>query len=155
MAIYRLLENMAPQEIELVTSAFEDALAALITNRNDPIAESETLAKKIIEIVQAGERDPIRIRTQALNGIGNSHPHSASEIARQDQGNAVASPDDPNVEWNPIASVPFNRDLELSVIERGEVHALTFSCRRTDGGWINAETKRQVEVRPTHWREWI
>lgn len=57
-------------------------------------------------------------------------------------------------EWRPISSAPLAEDLELSVIERGEVHALLFPCRRTDSGWVNATTKWAVSVAPTHWRRW-
>jgi hypothetical protein len=54
--------------------------------------------------------------------------------------------------WLPIESAPFDRDLQLSVIE-GEVHALVFPCRRTDAGWISGAGK-QVEISPSHWRDW-
>jgi hypothetical protein len=57
-------------------------------------------------------------------------------------------------DWNPIASAPFAKDLELSVIERSEVHALMFPCRRTARGWINSTTQSAVSVAPTHWRLW-
>lgn len=57
-------------------------------------------------------------------------------------------------DWDPIASAPFETDLELSVIEFSEVHALFFPCRRTLSGWINAATKSAVQVAPTHWRPW-
>jgi hypothetical protein len=70
VAIYRLLQNSAfgPEEIERMTTAYEDALRALgLTNRADPI--TEIVAKKIIEIAQTGERDPARIRAQALASI--------------------------------------------------------------------------------------
>ena len=56
--------------------------------------------------------------------------------------------------WLPISSAPSDRDLELSVILREEVHALVFPCRKKDGGWIDASTKKQVDVQPTHWRLW-
>jgi hypothetical protein len=57
-------------------------------------------------------------------------------------------------DWQPIASAPFDRDLELSVVERGEVFALVFPCRRTTSGWVSAATGQPVLVDPTHWREW-
>jgi hypothetical protein len=57
--------------------------------------------------------------------------------------------------WQPIASAPFDLDLELAVIDRAGTHALLFPCRRVDSGWINALTRRRVEVEPTHWREWM
>ena len=57
------------------------------------------------------------------------------------------------MEWKPISTAPFDRDLELAVIHSG-VHALVFPCRRILSGWIKSETKEQIEVRPTDWREW-
>jgi hypothetical protein len=56
--------------------------------------------------------------------------------------------------WRSISSAPFEQDLELSVIEDEEVHALLFPCRRTARGWANASAKSAVSVRPTHWRPW-
>lgn len=71
MAVYRLLQNSAfgPDEIERITTAYEDALRVLrLANRADPI--TEIVAKKIIEVAQTGERSPIRIRERALNELG-------------------------------------------------------------------------------------
>jgi hypothetical protein len=56
--------------------------------------------------------------------------------------------------WRPISSAPLEQDIELSVIEGNEVHALVFPCRRTARGWFNASVKSAVLVRPTHWRPW-
>jgi len=56
--------------------------------------------------------------------------------------------------WQPISTAPFDRDLELAVVEGDGAHALAFPCRRTPGGWMNAANNRRIEVRPTHWREW-
>jgi len=56
--------------------------------------------------------------------------------------------------WQPIEAAPFGRELQLSVIEDGQVHALVFPCRRTASGWLNALTNTSVPVRPTHWRLW-
>ena len=58
------------------------------------------------------------------------------------------------MEWQRIAIAPFDRDLELAVIEYDGVHALAFPCRRILGSWIKAETKERIHVQPTHWREW-
>jgi len=44
------------------------------------------------------------------------------------------------------------RHLDLAVIDGP--HGLAFPCQRILGSWINAETKEQIGVRPTHWREW-
>jgi len=56
--------------------------------------------------------------------------------------------------WQPIATAPFDRDLELAVIIGTEPHALVFPCRRVLRGWIKSETKEAIELRPTHWRQW-
>ena len=58
------------------------------------------------------------------------------------------------MEWQPITSAPFDRDLELAVIEAGEVSALVFPCRRVLRGWVKSVTKAPVNVHPTHWRDW-
>jgi hypothetical protein len=55
--------------------------------------------------------------------------------------------------WKLILSAPFDLDLELAVINGG-VHPLVFPCRRAVGGWIDADSYQQIDVHPTHWREW-
>ena len=56
--------------------------------------------------------------------------------------------------WEDISTAPFDRDLELAVIEGAFLHALVFACRRTLDGWIKAQTRERVIVNPTHWRPW-
>jgi hypothetical protein len=58
------------------------------------------------------------------------------------------------MEWKPVSTAPFDRELELAVIDQEGPHALAFACRRGDGGWIDAKTRRIIEVDPTHWRYW-
>jgi len=45
--------------------------------------------------------------------------------------------------WQPVSSAPFDRDLELPVIDKGEVHALVLI---PGDGWMKAETKKQIEI---------
>jgi hypothetical protein len=59
------------------------------------------------------------------------------------------------VEWNPIGTAPFGRDIEVAVIDHDGPHALVFPCRRILGGWLKSETKERIDVYPTHWREWF
>ena len=59
-----------------------------------------------------------------------------------------------NYMWYKISTAPFDRDLELAVIDDDGVHAIIFPCRRILGGWLKAQTMRQIDLRPTHWREW-
>jgi hypothetical protein len=56
--------------------------------------------------------------------------------------------------WQPISTAPFERDLELAVIDEDGPHALVFPCRRVGSSWIGAQTKHRIDVRPTHWRAW-
>jgi hypothetical protein len=67
---YRLLKNRAfgPDDIKVLTAAYEDALRTLrLDNRSDPT--TEIVAKKIIELAQRGERDPIRLRERAIRSL--------------------------------------------------------------------------------------
>jgi hypothetical protein len=56
--------------------------------------------------------------------------------------------------WQPVETAPFDCELELAVLGKDGEHALVFPCRRILDGWIDAATKRRVDVRPTHWRIW-
>ena len=63
-------------------------------------------------------------------------------------------PDYFKMQWQAVSSAPFDRDLELAVIDSRGIHTLVFPCRRVLRGWIKAATNEPVIVRPTHWREW-
>ncbi|HZP69329.1 MAG TPA: hypothetical protein VFB29_05235 [Pseudolabrys sp.] len=56
--------------------------------------------------------------------------------------------------WQSISNAPFERDLELAVIDEDGTHVLVFPCRRVAGGWIKTQTKERIDVHPTHWRTW-
>lgn len=56
--------------------------------------------------------------------------------------------------WQPISTAPFDRDLELAVMDGDGVHALVFPCRRILTGWTKSATKERVDISPTHWRTW-
>jgi hypothetical protein len=59
------------------------------------------------------------------------------------------------MEWNPIDTAPHDCDVELAVIDGEGAHALSFPCRRIEGGWIDVESKKRLYcIRPTHWRDW-
>ena len=60
----------------------------------------------------------------------------------------------PTFMWFPISTAPFDRDLELGIVDSSGVRAFSFPCRRIVGGWVKAETKMPVAVCPTHWRDW-
>ena len=57
--------------------------------------------------------------------------------------------------WKPISTAPYVGDLEIAVIETdGAPHAVSFPCHRVVGGWVAAESREWIKVRPTHWRVW-
>jgi hypothetical protein len=57
-------------------------------------------------------------------------------------------------DWEKISTAPYNRDLELAVIEADRVYPLVFACRRTASGWIKGRSMERVVISPTHWRIW-
>ena len=95
-----------------------------------------------------------RIRTLALDKLRTRNPVVISAISDLDQSAGLVPSNYSGMEWKPISTAPFGRDLELAVINYDGTHAPAFPCRRIFGGWTNAETNKQVDVRPTHWREW-
>jgi hypothetical protein len=62
--------------------------------------------------------------------------------------------DEINMNWKPIDTAPFGPDVELAIIDGDGEHFLAFPCRRFVGGWLNAKTKKELSVMPTHWRVW-
>ena len=64
------------------------------------------------------------------------------------------APADHSLEWKLVSTAPFNRDLELAVIDKDGTHTLIFPSRRVAGGWSKAQTNKRIDLSPTHWREW-
>jgi hypothetical protein len=59
-----------PDEIAVITTAFEDALSALgLVDRQDPAAT--IVAKRMMELARGGERDPTLLRDAVLNSLRN------------------------------------------------------------------------------------
>ena len=60
--------TFGPDTIAVLAVAFEDALHQLrLVNRNDPAVT--LVAKRIIELAKQGERDPMRLRDQAVQSF--------------------------------------------------------------------------------------
>ncbi len=75
MPTFHHIENSAlgPEDIEQMTAAYEHALQRLgLIDRADPITEA--IAKKIVEVVLTGERNPARISRRALSELGIATP---------------------------------------------------------------------------------
>jgi hypothetical protein len=60
----------------------------------------------------------------------------------------------PMSDWKPIATAPADTDLELSVYDEGEYHALVFPCRRDGSGWRDVNSNRRMPLKLTYWRLW-
>ena len=71
MAIYKLIANgsFGPQEIEVMSAAYESALIDLgIANRDDLV--TELIAKSIVNVISTGERNPELVKERAINALG-------------------------------------------------------------------------------------
>lgn len=71
MAIDRLLREseFGPDDVEGLTKAYEAALQLLrLVDRTDPV--TDIVAKKIIAVARAGERDPAHICARAIKELG-------------------------------------------------------------------------------------
>jgi hypothetical protein len=70
MPIHRLLEAHAfgPDEIKILSTAFDEALRALgLVDRSDPA--TEIVARKIIELAKLGERDPVLLCRRTVDSL--------------------------------------------------------------------------------------
>jgi hypothetical protein len=65
---------------------------------------------------------------------------------------AAASSESIDRMWQNITAAPADRDVEVAVIDKDGVHPLVAPCRRTSNGWIDAVSRRLLDIRPTHWR---
>ena len=54
-------------------------------------------------------------------------------------------------DWREIATAPFDRAVELAVID-GKIGVLPIFGLRHGDDWLDAETLRPIKVRATHWR---
>jgi hypothetical protein len=70
MTVYRLFKNKAfePEAIAIMTRAHADVCRTLgVSEHDDP--EANTVAQKVIEFAQRGERDPVRLREHVLQAL--------------------------------------------------------------------------------------
>jgi hypothetical protein len=70
----------SPDEIAVITTAFEDTLNALgLVDRQDPAVTM--VAKRMIEIARGGERDPILLRDAVLKAL-RDNPRTSGQLRR-------------------------------------------------------------------------
>lgn len=57
--------------------------------------------------------------------------------------------------WLLVSIAPRDTNLEVGVMDnRGDVVALVFPVRRSGTDWVDAATRKRIEIAPTHWRKW-
>ena len=56
--------------------------------------------------------------------------------------------------WLPVSIAPSDADLEVSVMDKRGIHALVFPARKNGTDWVDASTKKRIDIAPTHWRRW-
>jgi hypothetical protein len=57
--------------------------------------------------------------------------------------------------WLPVSIAPSDAELEVCVMDNHEIHALVFPCcKKNTTEWVDAATKKRVDIQPTHWRKW-
>ncbi|MFZ0621765.1 MAG: hypothetical protein WAM76_07175 [Pseudolabrys sp.] len=60
----------------------------------------------------------------------------------------------PPDKWLPVSIAPSDADLEVSVMDKRGIHALLFPVRKSGTDWVDASTKKRIDIAPTHWRKW-
>ena len=73
MPIRRLIEPgvFAPELVTMMGNVFEDVLKTLgLKRRDDPV--TTLVAHRIVELVQTGERDPVRLKQLTLEAVRGS-----------------------------------------------------------------------------------
>jgi hypothetical protein len=73
--IYRLIQPgvFPPELVAMMGQVFEDVLKTLnLADRNDPV--TELVAHKVLELVQSGERDRVRLKQLTLAAIQEQRP---------------------------------------------------------------------------------
>ena len=57
------------------------------------------------------------------------------------------------VRWNAISTAPQGRSLHVQVADNFGDYPLPFPCILTEAGWVHAETRKPLAIKPTGWRE--
>jgi hypothetical protein len=56
--------------------------------------------------------------------------------------------------WLPVAIAPSDVGLEVCVLDERGLHALVFPVHKRGIEWVDASTKKRIDIAPTHWRKW-
>ena len=59
------------------------------------------------------------------------------------------------VDWQPVSSAPFDRDLEVRLSDGLGYYSLLYPCRLVaNKGWLNALSGTVLTADPIEWRDW-
>jgi hypothetical protein len=56
--------------------------------------------------------------------------------------------------WLPVSIAPADGELEVCVMDERGLHVLAFTVRKSGADWVDAVTKKRIDLAPTHWRPW-
>jgi hypothetical protein len=85
VAIYRLLrrEVFEPEDVNLLATVYEDVAKTLgVTERNSSL--SQLIARKLIEVAQAGERDPDSLKELTIDAVQASLQQCPAKLIAPD-----------------------------------------------------------------------
>jgi hypothetical protein len=106
-------------------------------------------ALKLIQINTPGSQ-PLRHAARPPHAVGGVTDGAGNDLGQCSGWLSAQNA----VMWQNVSTAPFDRDLELAVIDGDGPHVLVFPCRRILSGWMKVETKERLDVHPTHWRDW-
>jgi len=133
--------------------------------------QSMKLSQRQIEMLQRSARDPVRPPPagrspdgaatekerlfRALEDALWAMGHADAAPARRSAGVPAAAAARPVTDWQPIATAPQERDVEVRVHDQIGHYRLLYPCRLVPGiGWINVLAKRELTAEPVEWRDW-
>jgi hypothetical protein len=54
--------------------------------------------------------------------------------------------------WLSVSITPADGELEVCVMDKRGLHVLAFPVRKSGTDWVDAVSKRRINLVPTHWR---
>jgi len=56
--------------------------------------------------------------------------------------------------WLSVSNAAADGELEVCVMDKRGLHVLAFPVRESGADWVDAVTKKRIDLAPTHWRPW-
>jgi hypothetical protein len=110
--------------------------------------KSGNLARPVRAIEPAAPYDIADAMADVAGAIAEASPRRAAPKP------AIEPVAAPRNDWQPIATAPMDRAVQVGVTSRNGVLAVFFPCRLTGAGWINALVRAPLLHEPACWREW-